>query len=316
MLEGLNDPSLKEWRDIIKLQRHWIGECTGTSIEFELVTDLPNVPKTLNLWTDKPESLESAKFVAISKNNFLAKTQMDWTKNSTSRLIHAKARNPLTGEDLPIYLTNDFEFTRFRDNHLGIPGRCSGDAAFCDSLGIAYDGLDELTDEQRLLKRSEIMGKARELNVGGFPLSLKLRDWLISRQRYWGTPIPIIHCEACGPCPVPRDQLPVVLPKISRQLDDRTETLRDAVSWLQTTCPKCNKPATREPDTMDTFVDSSWYFMRYVDPKNSQEMFSKEKAHECLPVDIYIGGKEHGNSKQFPNPTNSFLGPFFMNIRN
>ncbi|XP_043279045.1 probable leucine--tRNA ligase, mitochondrial isoform X2 [Venturia canescens] len=293
LLEGLGDPSLKEWRDIIKMQRHWIGECTGTSIEFELITEIPDTPKTLNLWTDKPESIEHAKFVAISKDNFLAKSQWEWTKHSPSRLIDAKVRNPFTGENLPIYLTNDVEFTRFRDNHLGIPGRCDTDRKFCDSLGILYEILEEFSDEEKMIKRLEIMGKARELNIGGFPVSLKLRDWLISRQRYWGTPIPIIHCETCGSCPVPRDQLPVVLPKISRDLDDRIKTLRDAASWLQTTCPKCNRPATREADTMDTFVDSSWYFMRYLDPKNRQEMFSKEKAFEYLPVDVYVGGKEH-----------------------
>ncbi|KAI0534940.1 hypothetical protein GGR58DRAFT_480913 [Xylaria digitata] len=123
----------------------------------------------------------------------------------------------------------------------------------------------------------------------------KLRDWLISRQRYWGTPIPIIHCESCGPQPVPDDQLPVELPKVDHHWAGGRagNPLESATDWINTCCPKCHGPAKRDTDTMDTFVDSSWYFMRFADPHNKDNPVSEIVARTRLPVDIYVGGVEH-----------------------
>ena len=123
----------------------------------------------------------------------------------------------------------------------------------------------------------------------------RLRDWLISRQRYWGTPIPIVHCGSCGAVPVPDEELPVVLPEVDDHWADKKtgnplETLQD---WINTSCPKCDGPAKRDTDTMDTFVDSSWYYMRFIDAHNKDAPFSTNKAGSMLPVDLYIGGIEH-----------------------
>ncbi|KAJ8068754.1 hypothetical protein OCU04_002450 [Sclerotinia nivalis] len=131
--------------------------------------------------------------------------------------------------------------------------------------------------------------------LGSAAETWRLRDWLISRQRYWGTPIPIIHCDSCGPVPVPKDQLPVELPSVEGHwLKGKAgNPLDDAQDWVNVSCPKCGEDAKRDTDTMDTFVDSSWYFMRFADPKNPTKPFSSEAANAILPVDVYIGGVEH-----------------------
>ncbi|KAI6080602.1 leucyl-tRNA synthetase [Hypoxylon rubiginosum] len=123
----------------------------------------------------------------------------------------------------------------------------------------------------------------------------RIRDWLISRQRYWGTPIPIIHCHTCGPQPVPEDQLPVTLPKVDAHWANGRagNPLESATEWINTSCPKCHGPAKRDTDTMDTFVDSSWYYMRFPDPNNSEAPISESAAKSFLPVDVYVGGVEH-----------------------
>ncbi|KAI1004214.1 Leucine--tRNA ligase [Podosphaera aphanis] len=123
----------------------------------------------------------------------------------------------------------------------------------------------------------------------------KLRDWLVSRQRYWGTPIPIIHCNTCGPVSVPDQHLPVELPDVSSHWQNGQvgNPLESAHEWMSVECPQCGAAAKRDTDTMDTFVDSSWYFMRFLDPHNESQMFASEAANEMLPVDIYVGGVEH-----------------------
>jgi leucyl-tRNA synthetase len=122
----------------------------------------------------------------------------------------------------------------------------------------------------------------------------RLRDWLVSRQRYWGTPIPIIHCSTCGAVPVPKKELPVLLPSLDSSIKGQTgNPLNKIEEWTRCKCPKCSGPARRETDTMDTFVDSSWYFMRFPDPANKAEPFSIQSARAMLPVDTYVGGVEH-----------------------
>ena len=150
-----------------------------------------------------------------------------------------------------------------------------------------YDGLKS---EDARLKITEDLAKIDEAKL---TVNYKLKDWLISRQRYWGAPIPIIYCDKCGIVPVPEKDLPVLLPKDVEFRPDGKSPLKKSESFMNCTCPKCGGKARREADTLDTFVCSSWYYLRYPDPKNSEKAFDREVVDKMLPVDIYVGGKEH-----------------------
>nr|XP_012225545.1 PREDICTED: probable leucine--tRNA ligase, mitochondrial isoform X3 [Linepithema humile]XP_012225563.1 PREDICTED: probable leucine--tRNA ligase, mitochondrial isoform X3 [Linepithema humile] len=291
LVEGLDDPILKEWRDIIKLQKHWIGDCNGINVDFKLVSKILDFPKTINLWTDMPEFIEYAKFVAISSQSILHHKDYTYDIDVGIKCLDAKVINPFSGEELPIFVTDKVVYPPWRDVHLGIPSASMDDLKFSELVKIPFIRHSIRSNEEQQQKIVEIFQKARKWGIGGYPVSSRLQDWLISRQRYWGTPIPVIHCTNCGVQPVPSDQLPVTLPKIKSS--DKRFSIHDARDWLQTQCPKCGGNATRETDTMDTFVDSSWYFLRFIDSKNQKEMFSVEKVKNTYPVDLYIGGKEH-----------------------
>lgn len=177
---------------------------------------------------------------------------------------------------------------------MGIPSINQEHATICFKADILYlpesPNSDQTTCSEEA--REKAMEKLREMNVGGYWVSSHLKDWLVSRQRYWGTPIPVIHCSSCGAVPVNESDLPVELPILDTLSVKGKSPLLLADDWINVPCPSCGKSAKRETDTMDTFVDSSWYFARYLDPKNDQEPFSREAAKN-LPVDLYIGGKEH-----------------------
>jgi len=148
-----------------------------------------------------------------------------------------------------------------------------------------FNSLDNEKAKEEITKYLNKQNKARKV------INFKLRDWLISRQRYWGTPIPIIHCDKCGAIPVPEKELPIILPEDVKF--GKGNPLLTNEKWISTKCPKCNGKAKRETDTMDTFVNSSWYFLRYCDPKNNKKIFDTKKANYWCPIDQYIGGAEH-----------------------
>jgi leucyl-tRNA synthetase len=175
-----------------------------------------------------------------------------------------------------------------------------GDNPEGDEHGLPYTGDGPMVNSSRefdgLDNRrayAEIVAWLDRQGLGHGSVSYRLRDWLVSRQRYWGCPIPIVYCDRCGMVPVPEDQLPVELPEIDDYTPKGRSPLAAAEDWLATTCPGCGEPARRETDTMDTFVDSSWYFLRYCDANNEHAAWDRAALHEWMPVDQYIGGVEH-----------------------
>ena len=150
-----------------------------------------------------------------------------------------------------------------------------------------FDGLEAEEGKARIVAR------LRELGRGAPAVSFRLRDWSFSRQRYWGCPIPIVYCDDCGIVPVPDEELPVVLPEVENDLPKGKAPLATNEEWMNVPCPRCDKPARREADTMDTFVDSSWYYLRYVDPHNDQAPFDRALVDYWLPINQYIGGIDH-----------------------
>lgn len=293
LLNGLNDEILYDWRDIVKLQKHWIGKCNGVNFYFPIV-GVKN--KTVTLWTPNPEYLDQVKFVAVTENHVLARKENVKLINELHQL-KIMLINPMTRENIPVFVTNEIEFLPQTDSYLGIPCLRENDALFANKYNIQFTSIDEELEEEVLDEKREHVCKIAKLNgYGGYWSSAKLKDWLISRQRYWGTPIPIIHCKKCGPQPVPRDQLPVKLPKLDKLSEKGSSQLAELDDWIQTTCPQCGALSKRETDTMDTFVDSSWYYLRYLDPNYKENMFKVKLAKRLTPVDLYIGGKEHGKN--------------------
>lgn len=166
--------------------------------------------------------------------------------------------------------------------------------AYTEAKGIMINSGDWNGMESSVLKK-EAPEMIEKMGFGKKTTNYKLRDWVFSRQRYWGEPIPIVHCPDCGAVPVPEEELPLLLPEVESYQPTGTgeSPLADITEWVNTTCPCCGKPAKRETNTMPQWAGSSWYFLRYVDNKNKDELVSREKADKYLPVDMYIGGVEH-----------------------
>lgn len=277
LIAYLDDPTLEDWRDIAKIQKHWIGESDGWNFE------LKAGDHQVTVWSKNPEDLIYAGFIALRKEHPLNE------KNIDEGMLDVLIKNPF-GRDLPVLVTNEVDFPPFNDVYIGKPSKCDADYELAQKYDIRVETslpLEEPEEDQ-----AWVLEKAQELGIGGdFKVSSKLKDWLISRQRYWGAPIPVIHCEFCGAVPVDDKDLPVNLPDLNGNIG---QPLHQNEEWLKCSCPKCgNAKARRECDTMDTFVDSSWYFLRYFDPKNKSEIVNKNLSNSLMPVDIYIGGKEH-----------------------
>jgi leucyl-tRNA synthetase len=229
------------------------------------------------------------------------------------------AINPVNGEEIPIWIAAYVLMEYGTGAIMAVPAHDERDHEFATRYGLPIrtvvkpaegdvpeEGAYSAHSEHEVLVNSDgfdglpapeakkaIVAWLAERELGEPTIGYRLRDWLLSRQRYWGCPIPIVHCERCGEVPVPDDELPVLLPDVDEWLPKGRSPLATAEDWVNVDCPRCGGPASRETDTMDTFVDSSWYFIRYTDPRNDQEPFAREIADYWLPVNQYIGGVEH-----------------------
>ncbi|HQI82106.1 MAG TPA: leucine--tRNA ligase, partial [Deltaproteobacteria bacterium] len=227
--------------------------------------------------------------------------------------------NPLTGFRMPIYVANfvlydygtgavmavpshdqrDFEFAKKYGLTIIVVIQPEGEQLDADTMEAAYEGEGILVNSQQFngMKNTEAMQGITEhlkaLGRGEATINFRLRDWGISRQRYWGAPIPVVHCEKCGTVPVKKEDLPILLPEGVTLTGTGESPIAQVESFVNTTCPKCSGPAKRETDTMDTFVESSWYFIRYCSPNHRDKAFDRKEVAYWMPVDQYIGGIEH-----------------------
>ena len=300
------------------IQRNWIGRSEGAELLFrvdELDIDIP-------VFTTRPDTLFGATFFVVAPEHPFVEQHgneevREYAKHAGARRAEDRAAseartgvftghhviNPVNGEQLPVYVADYVLMDYGTGAIMAVPAHDERDHEFADAFGLP---IVEVIDEDGVLVNSDgfdglgvdeakraIVESLREQGRGAPAVSYRLRDWSMSRQRYWGCPIPIIYCDDCGIVPVPDEDLPVLLPDIDDYLPKGKAPLASNEEWMRVPCPKCGKEGRREADTMDTFVDSAWYFLRYVDPHNDQAPFERADVDYWLPVSLYIGGIDH-----------------------
>ncbi len=337
--EELLDFSKIEWPERVQvLQTNWIGRSEG--VEFAIpIKDRPDL--SFRVFTTRPDTVYGMTFAVLAPEHplvdvlttpdrhaeveaykYQAARESDIERMSTEKerdgcFIGAYARNPMNGDDVPIFIA-DYVLLSYGTGAIqGVPAHDSRDFDFAKKYRLRipvvvappgwdgrpleeaylgegtmvnsglYNGLPSAAGWQRIADDMVARG------IGERKVNYRLHDWLISRQRYWGTPIPIVYCDACGTVPVPYEDLPVVLPLDAEFRPTGESPLKYHAAFLNVTCPKCGRAARRETDTLDTFIDSSWYQYRYLSPHYEQGPFDPEKGAYWLPVDQYTGGIEH-----------------------
>ncbi len=323
---------LTGWPENVRtMQRNWIGRSEGAEIDFTLdvgekvavFTTRPDTIYGVTFMALSPESPLASRFakerpeIDAYIQKALKRTEEERAKADKDGVFTGRfVVNPFNGEKAQLWVADyvlagygtglvmgvpahdrrDFEFAKKYGIPIkvviGNPDPATMKEAFVDEGPMKNSGpFDGLPNVEGIRKVTEY---AAQMGFGRFKTNYKLRDWLISRQRYWGCPIPIIHCAKCGAQPVPERDLPVVLPSDVQSLMPKGRSpLADSPEFMKATCPKCGAAAERDTDTMDTFMCSSWYQNRYVDARNDREPWSKDAAKAWLPVDLYIGGVEH-----------------------
>ena len=289
-----------------------------TSFGVTYVVLAPEHPLVEKLIAGKPEEAAVRAFVEkVRKLSEINRTATDVEKEGMFTGTYAV--NPFNGENVPIWVANYVLYEYGTGAVMGVPAHDERDWAFATKYGLAkrlvvqtplapmtidsmqgaYDGNGEMVNSGRFDGMDNEKAKAvmadwlEKEKVGCRKVTYRLRDWLISRQRYWGAPIPVIYCEDCGVVGVPKEELPIRLPENVRFDSGSVSPLATVSDFVNCKCPKCGKPARRETDTMDTFICSSWYYFRYADPRNTKAPWDTNTGNYWLPVDQYIGGIEH-----------------------
>jgi len=318
----LKDLHLLDWPERVKtMQKNWIGRSEGVDIEFKIAGH----EECIKVFTTRPDTIFGATYLVLAPEHPLIKKitsesqlsevkkyveqasqksdferQAD-IKEKTGVFTGAYAINPANRERIPIWISDYVLISYGTGAIMGVPAHDERDLQFAEQFRLPirevissdgilmnsgpFNGIDYKTAQEKIA-----------LYVGGKKnVRYKLRDWVFSRQRYWGEPIPIIKCPKCGNVPLKESELPLKLPEVKKyQPSGKNESpLADILSWVNVKCPKCKGPAKREVNTMPQWAGSSWYFLRYLDPKNKKKLVDIKKEKNWMPVDIYIGGVEH-----------------------
>lgn len=331
LLEGLDRIDYPEKTKTA--QRNWIGKSVGSTVDFDseegtisvftsrvdtlagvtFMCIAPEHPMAKKLTKKEQEEAVADYIYETSKKDEITRTST--TSEKTGVFTGSYCKNPLTGESVPIFIADYVLASYGTGAVMGVGAHDTRDFDFAEKFNLeirqviapkdkscitlpfidegilvnsgAYNGLD--CADARLAITNDL----HKLNRGDFKTNYKLRDWSVSRQRYWGCPIPIIHCEHCGIVPVPEEDLPVELPPMTDFKPDGRSPLSKIDSYMNVKCPICGRDARRDPDTLDTYVCSSWYELRYPNANNKEVAFDKEWTNKILPVDTYVGGMEH-----------------------
>lgn len=335
----LQDLDALDWPEKVKkMQKEWIGRSEGAEVRFKL----QGRSEEITVYTTRPDTLYGATFMVLAPEHDLVtslttaeteeavaayvyqasmKSSVDRMadKEKTGEFTGSYAINPMTGEPIPIWIS-DYVLADYGTGAIMcVPAHDDRDFAFAKTFDLPIVRVISETGKETDVPEAAYVGEGFLVNSGIFDgtpsaeakekvtayveeqgygkktVNFKLRDWVFSRQRYWGEPIPIVHCDCCGEVAVPEEELPVLLPDVEKYEPTGTgeSPLAGMTDWVHTTCPACGGPAKRETNTMPQWAGSSWYFLRYVDNANDKMLVDPEKAKTYLPVDMYIGGVEH-----------------------
>ena len=329
----LDDLDTIDWPEHVKtMQRNWIGRSEGAEVTFHqddfdidypVFTTRPDTLFGATFFVMAPEHPDVLRLAAGTPHEQAVRDYANHAmlasnaergaadKAKTGVPLDRNVSNPVNGEQIPMFVADYVLMEYGTGAIMAVPAHDERDFDFAKAHGLEirrvieggelpYPGDGPLTnsgeDFDGLPNREagiRIVAALEAADRGRGAINFRLRDWLVSRQRYWGCPIPVIHCRSCGIVAVPEDQLPVLLPEVEDYAPKGRSPLAAAEDWVNVTCPDCGAPAKRETDTMDTFVDSSWYFLRYCDARNETAAWDPAVLAEWMPVDQYIGGVEH-----------------------